>query len=294
MHEQARGRAQRLLPREDEEARRADARGRAEGRLSSTSRLWAICRRLETTDPRFVEIESKRRVLPEQAKELRKHLLDLKGVEHDKRVIFFDQFLDTPDLKLLKLGASMRLRYKGDGSNVYLQYKGPGFRQDGLLYRSEFSSERLDMVVREESHHDIVHFSDLSISKIIKHVPAEMAGALKRHLGEAVLKRLTNGPILCSYQKDKFVVDLGDAFLEPSLDRIFAFHVNRTGLHSASTFWEYENEIKVDGEGLEAKLDHLDELVSFDKKLSKKFDLVAERLDKYHRCASCFLKLPRR
>ena len=254
-------------------------------------RIWSICRRLETTDPRFVEIESKRRVLPEQAKDLRKHLLKIKGVEHDKRVTFFDQFLDTPDLKLLKAGASMRLRYKGDGTNVYLQYKGPGFHSDGLLFRSEFSSEKLEHVVSEESHHDIIHFSDISIREILsRHVHPEMASALKRHLGDGTLKRINHAPILCSYQKDKFVVDLGSAFLEPSIDRIFAFHVNRNGLHSASTFWEYENEIKTEGEGLEAKLDQLDELLDFDEKLSKKFDLRLERLDKYHRCASVFLK----
>jgi hypothetical protein len=260
----------------------------------ATEEIWNICRRLETTDPRFVEIEVKRRVLPEQAKALRKFILKQKGVKHDKRVVFFDQFLDTPDLRLLKLGASLRLRYKGDGSNVYLQYKGPGFHKGGLLYRSEFSSERLDHVVSEQSHHDVIHFTDVSIRRILaKHVSPEMRAALQRHLGLATLARLTASPILCSYQKDKFIVDLGSAFLEPSLDRIFAFHVNHRGLHSASTFWEYENEIKVDGEGLETKLEHLDDLLKFDAKLGKRFDLKVEKLDKYHRCATCFLPLRR-
>lgn len=255
----------------------------------------SICRRLVTGDPRFVEIEAKRRVLPEQAKDLRKHLLELKGVRHEKRVVFFDQFLDTPELKLLKIGASLRLRYKGDGSNVYLQYKGPGFRKNELLYRSEFSSRRLDHIVREESHHDIIHFSGISVRKILaRDAGPEMRAALRQQLGASTIARLTSSPILCSYQKDKFIVDLGKAFLEPSLDRIFAFHVNRRGgLHSASTFWEYENEIKTEGEGLKTKLDHLDELLDFDKRLSRRFDLRLERLDKYHRCASCFLPLPR-
>lgn len=257
--------------------------------------VWSICRRLETSDPRFVEIESKRRVLPEQARELRKHLMELKGVEHDKRASFFDQFLDTPDLKLLRLGASLRLRYKGDGSMVYLQYKGPGFHKDGLLYRSEFSSARLKHIVKEESHHDVIHFSDTSVREILaKHAPPEMAHAMQRHLGVGVIARISAGQILCSYQKDKFVVDLDDAFLEPSLDRLFAFHITPKGLHAASTFWEYENEIKTDGPDLEAKLEHIDELLDFDKKLSKKFELKAERLDKYHRLASCFLKIRRR
>ncbi len=256
------------------------------------SRIWSICRRLGTADPRYIEIESKHRVMPEEAKDLRKHLLDLKKVEHEKRVTFFDQFLDTPDLKLLKLGASLRLRYKGDGSNVYLQYKGPGFHSGGLLYRSEFSSEKLRHVVREESHHDIVHFNDTTVRSILdRHVDPEMAHAMERHLGNGVITRLTTGPILCIYEKDKFVVDLGSAFLEPSLDHLFAFHINHRGLHSLSTFWEFENEIKTKREGLEQKLEHIDELRRFDKAVGKRFDLRVEKLDKYHRCASCFLRL---
>ncbi|MBI3553622.1 MAG: CYTH domain-containing protein [Elusimicrobia bacterium] len=257
-----------------------------------TAAVWSICRRLETTDPRFVEIESKRKVVPEQAKDLRKHLLKLKKVHHDKRVTFYDQYLDTPDLRLLKLGASLRLRYKGDGSNVYLQYKGPGFIAKGLLYRSEFSSEKLEHVVREESHHDVVHFTNTSVREILEeHVSPEMSHAMQRHLGLGVISRISRGPILCAYEKDKFFVDEGPAFLEPSLDHIFAFHVSPSGIHSVSTFWEYENEVKTEGEGLEAKIEHIPELLKFDRGLAKKFDLRPERLDKYHRCASCFLKL---
>ena len=121
-----------------------------------------------------------------------------------------------------------------------------------------------------------------------------MRAALERHLGVGTVKRLTSSPIVCSYQKDKFVVDLGSAFLEPSLDRIFAFHITGRGLYAASTFWEYENEIKAESEGLEAKLEHIEQLQDFDKKLGKKFSLARERLDKYHRCASVFLPLSRR
>ncbi len=259
---------------------------------SGMAEVWGICRRLQTSDPRFVEIESKRRVIPEQAKDLRKHLLKLKKVDHEKRVTFYDQFLDTPELRLLKLGASLRLRYKGDGSNVYLQYKGPGFHHAGLLYRSEFSSKKLEHVVREESHHDVVHFADTSIKQILEeHVPSEMALAMERHLGRKVIAHINRGPILCSYEKDKFRVDLGSAFLEPSLDRLFAFQVNRLGIHSVSTFWEYENEVKTEREDLEAKLEHIPELLDFDAALAKRFDLRMERFDKYHRCASCFVRL---
>ena len=65
------------------------------------------------------------------------------------------------------LGASLRLRYRRNGANVYLQYKGPGFLRRGLLFRSEFSTERLRDVTMEESHHDIVHFTDTTVQDIL-------------------------------------------------------------------------------------------------------------------------------
>ncbi len=259
------------------------------------NRIEDLCARLEVEDPRSVEIESKRRVLSEEADAVQRFLLKRKKVVHQRSSFFFDQFLDTPDLALLKAGASLRLRYKGDGSNVYLQYKGPGFHRQGLLYRSEFSSGKLEHLVREESHHDMVHFADTSVRELLDdHVAPEMARAMRSQLGRGTIARINSGPILCSYQKDKFVVDLGDAFLEPSLDRLVAFHINRSGPHAVSTFWEYENEIKAEGKGLRAKLKHVPDLLEFDRQLARRFDLRPERLDKYHRCASLFLKLRRR
>jgi len=234
----------------------------------------SICSRLGIGDPAFVEIESKWRVLPDEARRLRKHLLERKGLRHRKRAAFFDQFLDTPRRDLLRLGASLRLRYKGDGSRVYLQYKGPGFRRDRLLYRSEFSSERLKGAVREESHHDIIHFTDTRLSEILeRHASPEMADAMRRHLGIRVLSAISMGPVVCSYQKEKFDLDLGGARLEPSLDRVFAFHISRDGLHALSSFWEYENEIKSEKAGLEAKLEHVKDLQRFDRRLAKRFRL---------------------
>ena len=251
-----------------------------------------LCRRLDIEDPRYVEIESKHRVKSEQAERLREHLLRAKGVRHMRETVFFDQYLDTPDLALLKAGASLRLRYKGDGTNVYLQYKGPGFHQDGLLYRSEFSSDRLTRIVREESHHDIVHFTDVSIAQVMeRQADPAMAGAMTRHLGARTIGRVRRGVLLTLYKKDKFKVKHGRAFLEPSLDRIFAFHIAPSGLHPLSTFWEYENEIKSPDEDILEKLDHIRALRAFDRRLAERFSLQAERLDKYHRCTNCFLRL---
>lgn len=252
--------------------------------------IQRLCKRLGIEDVKYVEIEAKKRVIPEEAKDLRKHLMGMKGVKHERRSTFYDQFLDTPGLDVLKAGGSLRLRYKGDGTNVYLQYKGPGYFSRGLLFRSEFSTKKLEHVVREESSHDIVRFTNTAVRTLItKHVPLPMFNAMERHLGRSVVKRISVGHILAVYEKDKFLVDLGKSFLEPSLDRLFAFHINPKGLHSASTFWEYENEIKAEDDDLEDKLEHLDELLDFDKKLGKEFDLKPERLDKYHRCASYFL-----
>jgi hypothetical protein len=257
------------------------------------SRIGEVCARLGVSDSRFVEIEAKRKVRPDQVEALREHLRALPGVRHRRTSVFFDQFLDTSRLELLARGASLRLRYKSDGAHVYLQYKGPGFEIDGVLYRSEFSSSRLDHLVREESHHDIVHFSDTTVHEILAdHVEPAMADAMRAHLGAEVVGRIATGPILSLYRKDKFEVDLGDAMLEPSLDRIMAFHINNGGMHSLSTFSEYENEVK--SPRLAAKLAHLGDLVKFDKKLERRFDLKPEPLSKYHRSASCFLPVASR
>lgn len=250
-----------------------------------------LFRRLAIDDLRFVEIECKKRVQPEELPELKEWLLHRKGVKHKKSAFFFDQFVDTPSHDLLKAGASLRLRYKRNGSAVYLQYKGPGFTKDGLLYRSEFSSTRLTGVFLEESHHDIVHFTDTSVDQILRgQASTEMAEAMRRHIGAKAVKRLTSASIIALYQKEKFEVDLGSAFLEPSLDRIFAFHIAKKGLHPLSTFCEFENEIKAEDGSLEAKLEHMDELLEFNAVVEKKFRLRREPLDKYHRCASFFLK----
>ncbi len=245
-----------------------------------------ICERLGIDNFHYVEIESKKRVLPAQAKDLEKYLD--KKAKFEKSSFFLDQFLDTPRNELRAKGASMRLRYKRNGSQVYLQYKGPGFKEDGLLYRSEFSSERLKNLLLEESHHDMINFTKTPIRAILnRHLGRDMRKAMRAHLG-SVVDRISVGPIICVYQKQKYKVKVGAAFLEPSLDRIFAFHINKGGLHPLSTFWEYENEIKAPAQSLDAKITHLPDLLEFDRKLCKRFDLKPEPLDKYHRCSSIF------
>jgi hypothetical protein len=223
---------------------------------------------------------------------VRKYLRRRRGVRHEKTVLFFDQFLDTRDMVLFKKGASLRLRYKGGGGKVYLQYKGPGFRSHGVLYRSEFSSERLLHLMREESRHDIVHFSEVSVADILEnHADPAMGRAMRRHLGASILGRLDCGNLLCAYYKEKYSVDLGAAaMLEPSLDQVHAFHLGSRGPHPVSTFWEVENEIKArTGNRIAPKLEHLDALYKLDAELGKHFGLAAEPLDKYHRCSSFFM-----
>ncbi len=264
----------------------------AEATQAAKKRILA---RLRIADFRFVEIESKRRVVPEEAADLRRFLLSRKKVRHEKATFFFDQFLDTPDMGLFKAGASLRLRYKREGTAVYLQYKGPGFTRGGVLYRSEFRSDRLTHVLKEESHHDIIQFNETSVAAILaRHADAPIAVAMRRHLGDGLVRRITTGPILSMYQKDKFTVDLGDVFLEPSLDRVFAFHVGRSGVHPLSTFCEYENEVKAHRGYEDEKLGHIDDLLEFDERLAESFELRHEPLDKYHRCASFFARPPGR
>lgn len=249
-----------------------------------------ICERLAIDDPHFIEIESKKRVVPRQAKDLKKHISKQKNTQHDKSTSFFDQFLDTPEMDLFRLGASLRLRYKRNATRVYLQYKGPGYLENGLLYRSEFSSGELKKLIREESRHDIIQFSHTSFRQILhRFVHSAMARAMRRHLGKSVIDRISSAPIVCIYQKEKFIVDLGSAFLEPSVDRVCAFHITRSGPYPLSTFYEFENEIKAEKSSFHAKIDHIPELLKYNAKLAQRFDLKAEPLDKYHRCASIFL-----
>jgi len=253
----------------------------------------ALCWELGIGDPRFIEIESKWRVEADGVKRLREHLEGLKGVRHEKRATFFDQYLDTPELDLLRLGASLRLRYRKSGTQVYLQYKGPGFRRGGLLYRSEFASRRLDRLVREESHHDVVRFTETSVREILHdQCDPAMAEAMRRHLGNALIDRIDTGHLICQYTKDKYSVELEGGSLEPSIDRVSAFHISRRGPHTLSNFWEYENEAKAADSALERKLALLPDLKAFDAALARRFELKPERLDKYRRCASCFLPLP--
>ncbi len=253
----------------------------------------SLCWELGIGDPRYIEIESKWRVEAEGVKGLKAGIEELKGVRHEKRVTFFDQYLDTADLDLLRLGASLRLRYRKNGTQVYLQYKGPGFRRDGLLYRSEFASRRLDHVVREESHHDIVRFSEASVREIVhNHADAAMAEAMRRHLGNETIDRIDTGTLICQYEKNKYWVEYEGGALEPSIDRVSVFHISRRGPHAMSNFWEYENEAKAENSELERKLALLPALKEFDADLARRFALKPERLDKYRRCASCFLRLP--
>ena len=216
-----------------------------------------------------MEIESKMRVLPAQAKGLKKYLFAKKKVEHVKSAFSLDQFLDTPQMDLLRLGVSLRLRYRRNGSEVYLQYKGPGFKENGLLYRSELTSSKLRGILLEESHNDIIHFSKTPIRRILnRDVKGQMAYTMHRHLSSGIINRISIGPIVCAYQKEKFKMKIGKAYLEPSLDRVFAFHINAGALHSLSTFWEFENEVKVEGNRHEKKLEHVPELLDFNKKIS--------------------------
>lgn len=251
--------------------------------------LARILKRLDIHNPKYVEIEVKRRVRSEQMKDISEWLLRQKKVRHQKANSFFDQFLDTPTQDVYKAGASLRLRYKGNGSRVYLQYKGPGFLSKGVLYRSEFSSKRLRHLVLEESHHDIVQFTRESVEHLLRdHLPFEMREAMERHLGKRTLRRIHSGPFITIYRKDKYSVALGDTMLEPSLDRMFAFHISRGGLHPLSMFCEYENEVKADDDELDSKLGAMKKLLAFDRRIAKRFKLPLETMDKYHRCATFF------
>jgi len=252
-----------------------------------------VCHKLRVHNSAKIEIEAKKKISPETAKAIKTYFCKKKGIQHIKSAVFMDQFIDTPDFDIFHSGASMRIRYKGDGSNVYVQYKGHGFSHKGLLFRSEFSSGKVKNLVKEESLHDIIHFTEEKFRDVMERsLPKDMKTALMEHFASSILKKIRVAPVICLYQKEKYLVELGKSALEPSLDHISAFHINPGSFHSVSNFWEYENEIKSTDNDLGAKLERIDDLLEFDDKLSRRFPMHPEPMDKYHRVLSCFIKDP--
>ncbi len=249
-----------------------------------------LCRALGVEDHRLVEIESKWRLSAVAAKSLRTFLKQLEGVEHVKRSTFFDQYLDTPDLALLRADASLRLRYRKSGGQVYLQYKGPGVRRDAVHYRSEYRSDRLDHLVSDQSQNDLVRFERPSVKGLLETAAEpEMLEAMKRDLGESAVRAIDRATVLLQYQKDVFRVELGQASLAPSIDRLCVFRLDGGPL-AMSSLWEYENQAA--STGLADKLAAVPAMREFDAQLAADFDLTPEPLDKYRRCAGGMLSEP--
>ncbi|NLH38864.1 MAG: CYTH domain-containing protein [Elusimicrobia bacterium] len=256
------------------------------------STIQYICHKLRVDDQSKVEIETKKRLTSTSATSLKKYLDKKDQVKHIKSTTFIDQFLDTPEFDLFYSGASLRIRYKGYGSNVYLQYKGHGFLHKGILFRSEFSSGSIKELVIEESHHDIIHFVGIDLKHIMKnYLPKEMSSVMIDHIGPSIINRIKTAPIICFYHKEKYIIKFGNVSLEPSLDHISAFHINKDTFHSLSNFWEYENEIKSKDKDLKNKILNINKILKFDSTLSKKFLMQTEVMDKYHRVLSCFMHI---
>ncbi|MCL1972591.1 MAG: CYTH domain-containing protein [Endomicrobia bacterium] len=257
--------------------------------MNIQTQIKKICDSLQIKDDRFIEIERKRKLRLEDFKELRGFLIKHSS-SHEKKVSFFDQYLDTKDMSIAKKGASLRIRYKQDGAKVYIQYKGPGFLHKGILFRSEFNSGKLPDVVLKASHKRFVHFNEKNLRAIMfNHLPQEMSEAMKTHLGPKILSKISVGNLICIYQKEKFIINRSKIMLEPSIDKICSFYVRGECIYPMATFSEYENEIKAENNSLEKKLNNLDHLVKFDKAVISKFGLPAESKDKYQRCLSFFI-----
>lgn len=250
-----------------------------------------ICKKLKIDDEGFIEIEAKHRLGLKQEKDL-KSFIEKIGAKHKHSVSFFDQYIDTPNFMLFKKGASLRIRYKQHGRKVYLQYKGPGFLKDGILYRPEFNSGNIaDIVLQEEpTRHTVQFIKRHFLSTIISHIPADMVKAMHVQLGPKILKEVSIGHLICSYTKDKFIVDYKNVQLEPSIDKIYSFFISKKRIHPMLTFCEYENEIKSENKSLKKKIDNISKLLAFDRKVVSKLDLKEEHKDKYHRCMSFFIK----
>ncbi|MEI7482615.1 MAG: CYTH domain-containing protein, partial [Elusimicrobiota bacterium] len=180
-----------------------------------------VCHKLRVHNSSRIEIEAKKKISPETANGIKAYFARKKGIKHIKSAVFMDQFIDTPGFDIFHSGASMRIRYKGDGSNVYVQYKGHGFSHKGLLFRSEFSSGKVKNLVKEESLHDIIHFTEAKFRDVMERsLPKDMKTALLEHFPSSIIKRISVAPVICLYHKEKYLVQMGKGALEPSLDHI--------------------------------------------------------------------------
>ncbi|MCX7958508.1 MAG: CYTH domain-containing protein [Deltaproteobacteria bacterium] len=251
-----------------------------------------ILDKLRIIDSRKVEIELKKKLLEKEYYDIIKLFQKKKKIRLIKTNIFIDQFLDTRDFRVFHSGASLRLRYKGNGKNVYLQYKGPGFLLKNILFRSEFSSKKIDSLVKEEGHSDIIKFTEKSFMWILNNaVDDDMRRAMYEHLGSKVIRNIQIGPVICFYKKIKYEYDINeDIYLEPSLDFLSAFHINNNSFHPMSSFYEYENEIKSRKNSLLLKLKSIEHILEFEEEVHKKVRANYELTDKYHRIMKYFVR----
>ncbi|MCX7944679.1 MAG: CYTH domain-containing protein [Deltaproteobacteria bacterium] len=251
-----------------------------------------ILEKLRIEDSKKVEIELKKRLYESEYNDIIKFFEKRKKLRLIKINSFIDQFLDTEDFRVFRSGASLRLRYKGGGKNVYLQYKGPGFVLKNILFRSEFSSKKITSLVKEEGHRELIHFTEKSFMWIIENaVDGDMRRSMYKHLGADTIKNIKIGPVICFYKKLKYEYDISDdIYLEPSLDFLSAFHISKDSFHPMSSFYEYENEIKSRKNELLLKIKSIESLLEFEDDLNKRFKLIYELSDKYHRIMSYFVK----
>ena len=262
-------------------------RGKRRSREAAAA-MDRIVRRLGVRDSRSIEMESKWRVPPGRSNEVFRHLLKRDSLRYIGSRVFHDRFLDTPSLDLLGRGASLRLRYKRDGTKACLQYKGPGFRKDGVLFRPEFSSG------------DLAGFSSgggcqrrmlLRADAVRRLLSARRGGELLRHLrrdmGGAVVGRIGPLDLVCTYHKEKFGFAIRGHSFEPSLDRIVVVRTSGAGAPVVSVLCEFENEIRPARADDAGRLEMVAAMGKFDRALAGRFGLRAERRDKYGRCAGC-------
>ncbi len=251
-----------------------------------------ILDKLRVSDPKKVEIELKRRIKEDEYLKITKYFQKNSKVKQIKTNVFIDQFLDTGDFRIFHSGASLRLRYKGNGKNVYLQYKGGGFVLNNVLFRSEFSSRKISHLVKEEGHRDIIQFNEKSFMWILNNaVEEDMRKAMYDHLGSRVIRNIKTGPVICFYKKIKYEYNIDDdIYLEPSLDFLSAFHIKSNSFHPMSSLYEYENEIKSRKNDLILKLKSISQLLDFEGVINKMVRPDYECNDKYHRIMSYFVK----
>ncbi|MFA6028410.1 MAG: CYTH domain-containing protein [Elusimicrobiota bacterium] len=232
-------------------------------------------------EPPALEIEAKRRLSPRDLPELRRRLLATPGVLRARSFVCYDQPIDTPDARLLAVGAGLRIRRVEGERGAWLQFKGPGTTLGGLLSRSE--TVRGPFRSPCSRRNGLPVSSDAAARALLRRLPLSTRRVLAR-LAPELLRGELRCRLLAVCRKEKFLAE--DGAFEPSLDRVRVYALSGRRLRLLGTFCEYENEALRPGRTSSERRAALARLRAFDRRLTRGLRMPVETRDKYQRASA--------